>query len=589
MNNLLPVSSIKLLSRQLANQIAAGEVVDRPASILKELLENSLDAGATDVEIDVERGGVKRILVRDNGFGIAADELKLAISRHATSKISTLEDLENIVSMGFRGEALASISSVSQMRITSRQSQSEQAWSLPCGDADHPTDKLEPASHPVGTSVETRDLFYNTPARRKFLRSERTEYRHLEDVVRRVALSHFNTAFTFRHNQRQVFRLPVAPDMAAKERRISRLCGKTFLQQASYLDFNGSDMHLWGWVLPPEYSRSQADLQFFFVNGRIIRDRVIAHALRQAYGSQLHPGRHPAYVLYFSLNPATVDVNVHPTKHEVRFHEARMVHDFLAHSLMDTFRQARASVIGTPKTYIKPAEGNVPHTASDSSLNTFTGINRVQETSTAYHPVATENVSRVAVKQIALPTSEQFITVAGNYAIARSSSSEQLLLIDIKMAQSHLLAKRLNEYYQHGAVRQPLLFPLSIPVKTDQAVLIQNELFGRLGFDFVLRDSETLQLRHIPAVLNNQDISQVLPLLFNELSGPGKNELDFSSVINLLVDLIVSSKTQANEGTSQLELEKLVQETDTRSNECDYVKVLDEATLASLFNNTAHD
>jgi DNA mismatch repair protein MutL len=373
--------------------------------------------------------------------------------------------------------------------------------------------------------------------------------------------------------------------MAAKERRISRLCGKTFLQQAQHLDFSGSDMHLWGWVLPPEYSRSQADLQFFFVNGRIIRDRVISHALRQAYDEQLHPGRHPAYVLYFSLDPATVDVNVHPTKHEVRFHETRMVHDFLVHSLMDTFRQSQELNTNKPQTYIKPAEGNVSHSTSDSSLNLSTHTSQVQEASTAYQSATTENTARVAANQVVLPISGQFITIVGNYAIARSSSSEQIFLIDIKMAQRHLLAERLNEYYQHGAVRQPLLFPVSISIQAEQVELIQNVLFERLGFDFVLRDTGTLQLRHIPAVLNKQDMPQVLRLLFNELSGTGRNELDISSVINLLVELIVNSKTQTAEMTSQSELEKLVQDLGTISDEYDFVKVLDESTLANLFNN----
>ena len=324
---------IQLLSPRLANQIAAGEVVERPASVVKEVLENSLDAGATRVEIDVEAGGSKLIRIRDNGGGMAAEDLPLALARHATSKIASLEDLERVGSLGFRGEALASIGSVSRLTLTSNPADDgSEGSSAACEGRDMEV-LLRPAPHPRGTTVEVRDLFFNTPARRKFLRTEKTEFSHLEEVVKRLALSRFDVAFSLRHNGRVLHNLKPGDSQAERQRRVATICGPAFMEQALYIETDQPQLKLWGWVGLPTFSRSQADLQYFFVNGRIIRDRLVAHAVKQAYRDVLYHGRHPAFVLYLELDPAQVDVNVHPTKHEVRFRDGRAVHNFIFSSL----------------------------------------------------------------------------------------------------------------------------------------------------------------------------------------------------------------------------------------------------------------
>jgi DNA mismatch repair protein MutL len=320
-------SSIQLLPPQLVNQIAAGEVVSRPASLVKELVENSLDAGAQQIDVDVEKGGLRRIRVRDDGHGIAADDLPLALTPHATSKIRDLDDLEAIGSLGFRGEALASIASVAHVAITSRARGAETAWMATGDTASAPT--CYPTSHPEGTTVDVRDLFHNVPARRKFLRTERTEFGHIEETLRRLALGCFEIALSWRHNQRTVQELPSATDQDAREERVARLCGEPFMRHAVYLEHSAPALSVAGWIARPTFSRGQGDLQYLYVNGRVVRDRSVAHAVRRAYEDVLAPGRFPAYLLYLTVDPTQVDVNVHPTKHEVRFREGRLIYDLL--------------------------------------------------------------------------------------------------------------------------------------------------------------------------------------------------------------------------------------------------------------------
>ncbi|TNE81231.1 MAG: DNA mismatch repair endonuclease MutL, partial [Gammaproteobacteria bacterium] len=326
------MSKIHLLSPRLANQIAAGEVVERPASVIKELLENSLDSGASRIEIDVENGGIKLMRVRDNGCGIGEQDLPLALSRHATSKIEQLDDLEAVATLGFRGEALASISSVARLAIATNENDSGPGWKAEAEGRDMAVN-LAPVAHPRGTTVEVRDLFFNTPARRKFLRTESTEYKRIDEVLRKLALSHFSVDFTLRNNGKVVHQFRAAGSQLEQERRVAAICGPSFMENALYVDVEAAGLRLWGWVGLPTFTRSQADLQHFYVNGRSIRDKLVTHAVRQAYQDVMYHGRHPAFVLYLELNPADVDVNVHPTKHEVRFRDSRTVHDFLFRSL----------------------------------------------------------------------------------------------------------------------------------------------------------------------------------------------------------------------------------------------------------------
>ncbi|MCG7600337.1 DNA mismatch repair endonuclease MutL [Halomonas sp. McH1-25] len=332
---------IQILNPRLANQIAAGEVVERPSSVVKELIENAIDAGSRRIEVELEAGGARLIKIRDDGSGIAEQDLPLALSRHATSKIESLEDLEGVASLGFRGEALASISSVSRLELISNIDDDPTAGWRVVAEGRQMEPRVSPAPHPRGTSVCVRDLFFNTPARRKFLRTEKTEFGHVEEAFRRLALSRYDIGWTLRHNQKTVHQLRPAMDTASGERRISALLGGKFLDNALHLDIEASGLRLWGWVGLPNHSRAQADQQYFFVNGRVVRDRLVAHAIRQAYRDVLFHGRHPAFVLYLELDPTVVDVNVHPTKHEVRFRDGRLVHDFLFSSLHRALAEVR--------------------------------------------------------------------------------------------------------------------------------------------------------------------------------------------------------------------------------------------------------
>ncbi|WP_321146274.1 DNA mismatch repair endonuclease MutL [Providencia alcalifaciens] len=321
--------AIQILSPQLANQIAAGEVVERPASVVKELVENSLDSGATRIDIEIERGGEKLIRIRDNGCGINKDELILALARHATSKIATLDDLEAIMSMGFRGEALASISSVSRLTLTSKPAEQTEAWQSYAEGRDMQV-TVKPAAHPNGTTVEVLDLFYNTPARRKFMRTEKTEFGHIDEIVRRIALSRPDVAINLSHNGKLVKQYRAAQDANQQERRLGAICGTGFMQGALALSWEHSDLGIKGWVVTPSTTSSGvSDIQYCYVNGRMMRDKLINHAIRQAYEGHLDENQQPAYVLYLAIDPKQVDVNVHPAKHEVRFHQARLVHDFI--------------------------------------------------------------------------------------------------------------------------------------------------------------------------------------------------------------------------------------------------------------------
>lgn len=331
---------IKILPARLANQIAAGEVVERPASVVKELVENSLDSGATRIDIDIEKGGSKLIRVRDNGSGIDKDELSLALSRHATSKIHTLDDLEAIMSLGFRGEALASISSVSRLTLTSRTVAQPEAWAAYSEGRDMEV-RLQPAAHPVGTTVEVLDLFFNTPARRKFLRTEKTEFTHIDELLKRIALSRFDVSINLKHNGKMIRQYRAANNQIQEEKRIAAVCGSAFVRHMLKVELEHQGLKLCGWITTPEGARQQSDLQYCYVNGRMMRDKLINHAIRQSYETSLRPDQFATYVLYIELDPHQVDVNVHPAKHEVRFHQARLVHDFIYQALTSALAESQ--------------------------------------------------------------------------------------------------------------------------------------------------------------------------------------------------------------------------------------------------------
>jgi DNA mismatch repair protein MutL len=502
---------IQILPARLANQIAAGEVVERPASVIKELIENSLDAGATRIDIEVDKGGHKRILVRDNGSGIPEQELQLALSRHATSKITCLDDLEQIISLGFRGEALASISAVARLTLSSKPAAQQQGWQARAEGRDMAV-SLAPVAHPDGTSVEVVDLFFNTPARRKFLRTEKTEFAHIDEIVRRVALSRFDVAFSLKHNGKILRQYPQANNDQARDKRIALVCGGKVMDEALKVQSEFQQLHLSGWLCTEP--QPQNDIQYFYVNGRMMRDKLINHAIRQAFEGWLPPDTHPAFVLYLQLDAREVDVNVHPAKHEVRFHQSRMVHDFIYRALRDMLEQStteEAKDNNLAQTlppaepahnYIRPLQSRVTETASTYSNRT---------------PAAPRSPSAGASEayQRLMKTSEKADLTDIDWMLIRQRYlllewQQQYWLLPLYKLQRHRLISQVSR----ADVSQPLLMPVAI--SADQNMR-QNfhRLAGPLeamGLDLQLvRDR--LLLKQVPAGLRNLDWSAVLPAL----------------------------------------------------------------------------
>ena len=605
---------IQLLSPRLANQIAAGEVVERPASVVKELVENALDAGAGRVDIEIEQGGVKLIRVRDDGSGIAEADLPLALSRHATSKILTLDDLEAVGTLGFRGEALASISSVSRLSLTSRTETQEAASRVEVEGRDMDA-KISPAAHPVGTTVEVRDLFFNTPARRKFLRTEKTEFNHVEECIRRQALSRFDAGFTLRHNQRVVQSLRPAESPLDKERRISSLCGQQFIDNAVVIDAEASGLRLWGWVALPTFSRSQADLQYFFVNGRVIRDKLVAHAVRQAYRDVLYNNRHPAFVLYLEVDPATVDVNVHPTKHEVRFRDGRLVHDFIFRTLHRALADVRpddhlrgavaqsfgrepeaAAGAGTDAPAFQPPSHQISGqpSAFNGHFGQAGGPQPQQEWKASdqmafYNSlnegggVATASRSEGFTPQ-PMPTPPQdgeeepplgyaIAQLHGIYILAQSRAG--MIVVDMHAAHERITYERMKRaLVEQDLKSQPLLVPLSLAVSQKEAALAEThgEELQHLGLQIERIGPETLAVRQIPALLRGADTEQLVRDVLADLIEHGQSDRVEAVTHELLGTMACHGSVRANRQLTIPEMNSLLRDMEAteRSGQCNH-------------------
>ncbi len=584
------MSRILLLSPRLANQIAAGEVVERPASVVKEVLENSLDAGATRVDIDVEAGGSKLIRIRDNGSGMAADDLPLALARHATSKITSLEDLERVGSLGFRGEALASIGSVSRLTLTSNADDGSEGSCAVCEGREMDV-QLRPAPHPRGTTVEVRDLFFNTPARHKFLRTEKTEFNHLEEVVKRLALSRFDVAFSLRHNGRVLHNLKPGHSQAERQRRVATICGPAFMDQALYIETDLPQFKLWGWVGLPTFSRSQADLQYFFVNGRIIRDRLVAHAVKQAYRDVLYHGRHPAFVLYLELDPAQVDVNVHPTKHEVRFREGRAVHNFIFSSLHRALADVRPGD-PPPDTTIGLEEGMAVDTVTGEISHQgglAWGAQPPPGGFGAYRAPAGPAPGQ-AMEQVrdygrlhALPetNSEEEVPPLG-YALAQlkgiyilAENAHGLVLVDMHAAHERITYERLKAARANEGIRsQPLLVPRAVAV-SQREVQVAGEhagLFQRLGMVVEVAGEESLVIRQIPVTLRDSDVEQLLRDVLADLIEFGSSDRIEGHLDDILSTMACHGSVRANRRLTIPEMNALLRDMEEteRSGQCNH-------------------
>lgn len=596
------MSVIKILSPQLANQIAAGEVVERPASVLKELVENSLDAGAQSIEFDIEQGGVKLIRIRDDGGGIGHDDLALALSRHATSKIDDLEDLEAVATLGFRGEALASIASVSRLSLTSNNGEGS-AWKAISEGRDMQVE-VTPASHPQGTSVEVRDLFFNTPARRKFLRTEKTEYNRIDDSIKKLALSRFDVAFNLRHNQRAQISLRPAKTQLEQEKRVADICGTTFMEQALYVDNVRPGLRLWGWIGLPTFSRSQADLQHFFVNGRCIRDKVVSHAVRQAYQDVLYHGRHPAFVLFLEITPADVDVNVHPTKHEVRFRESGSIHSFISSTLKKALAEDRPQdhlqsngpgefaegseqfpgMVNQPSPSWQAAPQSQPAMQFSSQSN-FGGSSSGAMSGSAG---SMQNYqSLYSTSGINLPESEnplrdqQDIPPLG-YAIAQlkgiyilAENREGLIIVDMHAAHERITYERMKGAFDdQGLVSQPLLVPESLSVSQREADAAEqhNEVFAKLGFVVERAAAESVIVREIPAILRGSEVEALLRDVLSDLLEHGNSERIRDHINEILSTMACHGSVRANRKLSIPEMNALLRDMEAteRSGQCNH-------------------
>ncbi|MFJ4432669.1 DNA mismatch repair endonuclease MutL [Pseudomonas sp. NPDC089395] len=607
-------SRIQLLSPRLANQIAAGEVVERPASVAKELLENSLDSGARRIDVEVEQGGVKLLRVRDDGSGISADDLPLALARHATSKIRELEDLEGVLSLGFRGEALASISSVARLTLTSRTASAGEAWQVETEGRDM-TPRVQPAAHPVGTSVEVRDLFFNTPARRKFLKAEKTEFDHLQEVIRRLALARFDVGFHLRHNGKSILSLHEAHDETARARRVGAICGPGFMEQALPIDVERNGLRLWGWVGLPTFSRSQADLQYFFVNGRAVRDKLVAHAVRQAYRDVLFNGRHPTFVLFLELEPNGVDVNVHPTKHEVRFREGRSVHDFLYgtlhRALADVRPEDQLAAPAAAAEMVRPTGQQVgefgpqgemrlaspvleqPQAPQFAISNGGSGAGyQYQYTPRPSQPLPAAESQAVyrefykpladgATAPSALPESQGDIPPLG-YALAQlkgiyilAENAVGLVLVDMHAAHERIMYERLKvAMASEGLSGQPLLVPETLALSQREADCAEEhgQWFQRLGFELQRLGPETLAIRQIPALLKQAEANRLVQDVLADLMEYGTSDRIQAHLNELLGTMACHGAVRANRRLAIPEMNALLRDMENteRSGQCNH-------------------
>jgi DNA mismatch repair protein MutL len=560
---------IRQLPGHLINQIAAGEVVERPASVVKELVENSLDAGARAISIDIQAGGQKLIRVRDDGAGIPRDEIALALSRHATSKIGSLDDLEAVVSLGFRGEALPSIASVARLTLTS--SEGDAAWLVEANNG--VLSDPAPAAHPPGSTVEVHDLFYNTPARKKFLRTERTEYGHIEKWIRRLALARPDVAFSITHNRRTVLSLKAATDDEQRLQRISSICGESFASQAVFIRRESDSMALSGWVGLPTFNRSQADMQFWFVNGRSIGDKTLSHAARLAYRDVLFHGRFPAYVLYMSMDPKLVDANAHPAKHEVRFRDGRSVHGFVSQAIEHVLRDTRPG--GHDITPL-PASIVSSRIYQQSAMSLPAGHSgAVSEALSAYQALTSMPVTdaRLPESETSPPMGFAIAQLSGVYILAENADG--LVVVDMHAAHERIVYEKLKDAFDtREIVRQPLLVPTRVSVAEVEANLAEESaaLFQRLGLVVDRQGPTSVVIREVPALLKQGDAESLVRDILSDLQESGTSNRVEDTCHDILATMACHHSIRANRAMTIPEMNALLREMESteRADQCNH-------------------
>ena len=602
------MSAIHLLPDLLINQIAAGEVIERPASALKELLENSLDAGATEIAVQLEGGGIKRLVVRDNGKGIAQEELPLALMRHATSKIATLEDLQRVASMGFRGEALASMAAVAQLALTSRTAEAAHAWKIEAIDGTQSA--AAPAAHPQGTSIEMRELYFNTPARRKFLKSESTEYAWCEETFKRIALSRPDVAFSLQRDGKNIWQLAAtrSPRPLAGEglgERVAAILGPKFSQHAVSVERQIGPLHLYGIAALPAYSRSTRDEQYFFINGRFVRDKVLMHAVRQAYQDILHHQRHPAFVLFLDMPPEQVDVNVHPAKSEVRFRESQGIHQFVFHALQDalgaTMNRSNVDSATAPSdsSLRRRPESSSSINTLDSGLRRNDGYSNVQQQAipfTAAQPQAAyklwEEAATVREQETtasqpeAHPLGFALGQLSGIYILAQNQQG--LVVVDMHAAHERIVYERLKAAFDAQQMpTQQLMIPVTFAAEALDVATVEEEqqALQQLGFDIAPLSTNTLAVRAMPAMLKQSHAETAAREVLHELRDFGASRALTERRNELLATLACHSAVRANQQLSLPEMNAILREMEQteRADQCNHGRpTWFQVTLAEL-------
>jgi len=606
------INRIHALPPQLVNQIAAGEVVERPASVVKELVENAMDAGATQIDVEIEKGGIGLIRVRDNGCGIHAEDLCLSLSRHATSKIQSLADLEQVMTLGFRGEALPSISSVARLVMKSRTAEAETGWQIQ-GDGRELETEASPVSHPQGTTIEVRDLFYNTPARRKFLKTEKTEFSQIDQLIRRIALSSFATGLQLKHNGKVIFKTAPATTPAQQEQRVEDVCGKAFMASAMTIEPTSDQLNLEGWASLPTFSRSQGDMQYFYVNGRMIKDKLIAHAVKLAYQDVLYAGRFPAYVLFLTLDPSEVDVNAHPSKQEVRFRESRAIHDYIYGRVKSVIAAVRPDNTAVPTMDSTPLAMSAPKpTTTVASMPVKSApkfasqrpsTHRVQEEMAGYaqlHAPSTMTPGVIEAKTEAevqaetevepdFPLGFALAQLHGVYILAQNATG--LIVVDMHAAHERITYERLKRAVAgEKVISQPLLLPIEVSVSHAEASLAEEhaDAFETFGLK-VECQGDHLSIRELPALLGNCDGEALLRDILSDLAEYGQSQRLEMRQNRLLSTMACHGSVRANRQLSLDEMNALLRDMETteRSGQCNHGRptwsALDMQALDQLF------
>ncbi len=595
---------IKLLDPLLANQIAAGEVIERPAAVVKELIENSLDAQATQIDVSIENAGMQIIRIRDNGSGMEKEDLALALSRHATSKIGSLSDLEAVMTLGFRGEALASISAVSRLSLASRTATETSGWEIQMeGEITQP--RLQPIAHPMGTTITINDLFFNTPARRKFLRTEKTEFSHIEEVIKRIALSRFDVGFSLQHNQRQLWQWRAATSMVERELRVAAICGRAFIDNVISIETAAAGLNLSGWLGLPTFHRAQADLQYFYVNGRIVRDKLLSHAVRQAYRDVIYHNRHPAFILYLKLDPTTVDVNVHPTKHEVRFRDSRSVHDFIVRAVQTGLSQG-ASIEKPPVSFYalsamersdnsnqnerfvstaahdRGATAKTPNYHLDQLFSPQRQIAYSDKSQTALSFTAREQIALYGeLQQAAVSLADTVMSDNSPLNIAESShgptlgralaqlggvyilaeNAQGLILVEVHAAHERILYEKMKlQLTMNGLPTQTLLMPITVTLTSKETGLLEDqaEPLKNLGLTIDRISADAIIVREIPVHLKSADISQLISDIAADLQSDEKSNRAAETVNKILATFACHAAVKAGDPLSVPEMNAIL-------------------------------